>query len=261
MPSPFPGMDPYLESSDHWRSFHHNFATEIARQLNPLITPKYFADVEVHTVLEESGISMHYSTYPDTALFEIIPDAPHPNPSHSTTEVVAPVAPMERLIDLSEPFKLRTVNILDIAERRIVTSIELLSPANKIGEGLRLYRQKRLRLLCSDINLLELDLIRRGERPGSELQEPPIEEEYIVLLSRASGLNTRRAEIWPISLNQTLPEVPIPLLPPDSDVVLDLQSVFAQVYADFSYQFRIDYSQSVPPPNLRPYIQSWLQNQ
>lgn len=248
-------MDPYLESPDNWRSFHHNFATELARQLNPLITPKYFADVEVHTVLEETGISMQYATYPDTAVFEINPESAH---QPSTSTVATPVAPVERLIDLSEPFKLRTVHVKDTDERRIVTSIEILSPANKIGEGLRLYRQKRLRLLCSDVHLLELDLLRRGERPGSELMEPAIAEEYVVLLSRVSGTSTRRAEIWPVGLNQTLPEVPVPLLPPDQDVVINLQRAMTQVYADFSYEYRIDYSRPIPPPKLRPEIQTWL---
>lgn len=247
MPSPFPGMDPYLESADHWRSFHHNLATYIARYLNPLIAPKYFADVEVHTVLEETGIAMQYSTYPDTAVFDVQPEL-----TSAASTVASVAAPMERLIDLSEPFKLRTVNVYETSQRRIVTSIEILSPANKIGEGLRLYRQKRLRMLCSDIHLLELDLLRRGERPGSELQEPPIDEEYIVLLSRASGANTRRAEIWPVSLTSSLPEVPLPLLPPEADVLLDLQHVVNQVYEDFSFELRIDYEQPVPSPQLRP---------
>lgn len=252
MPSPFPGMNPYLESADQWRSFHHNFATEIARQLNPLITPKYFADVEVRTVLEETGITMQYSTYPDTAVFEIAPEQ-----APVTESTVTPVAPVERLIDLSEPFKLRTVNIYETASQRIVTSIEILSPANKSGEGLRFYRQKRLRLLCSDVHLVELDLLRRGERPGNELLEPPLDTDYVVLVSRASGSTVRRAEIWPVALNERLPETPIPLLPPDSDVILNLQQAFEGVFKDFSYQLRIDYGQPIPPPDLRPIMKSW----
>lgn len=29
MPTPFPGMDPYLESADIWPGFHHRLANEL----------------------------------------------------------------------------------------------------------------------------------------------------------------------------------------------------------------------------------------
>jgi len=37
MPSPFPGMDPYLETPDRWHNVHDNLVTEIQAQLAPLI--------------------------------------------------------------------------------------------------------------------------------------------------------------------------------------------------------------------------------
>ena len=47
MPSPFPGMDPYLEDPPIWPGFHHSLAEDIKAQLNGLIGPKYYADVEI----------------------------------------------------------------------------------------------------------------------------------------------------------------------------------------------------------------------
>jgi hypothetical protein len=41
MPSPFPGMDPYIEQPEVWSDFHTNLVTEIQGQLNPVIHPKY----------------------------------------------------------------------------------------------------------------------------------------------------------------------------------------------------------------------------
>ena len=41
MPSPFPGMDPYLEAPDLWPDFQNNLAPEIQGHLNPQVTPKY----------------------------------------------------------------------------------------------------------------------------------------------------------------------------------------------------------------------------
>jgi hypothetical protein len=42
MPSPFPGMDPYLES-DLWTSFHSALANAFVAQLSPQLKPKYLA--------------------------------------------------------------------------------------------------------------------------------------------------------------------------------------------------------------------------
>jgi hypothetical protein len=42
MPSPFPGMDPYLEGSQ-WTSVHTELSVEIARQLATRLPPRYVA--------------------------------------------------------------------------------------------------------------------------------------------------------------------------------------------------------------------------
>jgi hypothetical protein len=42
MPSPFPGMDPYLEGY-LWSDVHHRLATQISDQLMPLLRPQYVA--------------------------------------------------------------------------------------------------------------------------------------------------------------------------------------------------------------------------
>jgi hypothetical protein len=71
MPSPFPGMAPYLEDSEVWPGFHHSLAEEIKGELNSLIGPKYYADVEVHTVIEELGITAKAQViYPDVGVLE-----------------------------------------------------------------------------------------------------------------------------------------------------------------------------------------------
>ena len=44
MPSPFPGIDPYLECST-WINFHNQLCAEMARQLAPKIRPRYLARI------------------------------------------------------------------------------------------------------------------------------------------------------------------------------------------------------------------------
>jgi hypothetical protein len=262
MASPFPGMDPYLESPDIWPGFYNLLAGEILRQLNPLITPKYYADIEVHVVLEEIGIATRHSIYPDTAILEITPTAPHsvPYAVRQGVAVALSEAPVKRAIELPGPTKLRTVQVYVTETQELVTSIEILSPYNKGGEGLRQYRQKRSRLLRSPVHLVELDLLRGGERPGYELHEPPLDTDHLVLVNRATDGEQRLSEIWPIALCDPLPTLPIPLTPPDPDVALDLPKVLQNIYNDAYYHLRIDYTTPVPPPKLRPAMVSWLAN-
>jgi hypothetical protein len=253
MPSPFPGMDPYLEAPDIWRGFHHLLADEIITQLNAVLGPRYYADVEVRTVLEEVGVATAKTVYPDAAVLETVAA-----PSSSTTAVAIPAAPIQRLAMLPEEHKTRTVQVRETARDTLVTAIEILSPVNKRGDSLYLYRAKRKSLLQTDVHLIELDLLRGGARPGWEVREPPLVCEYIILVNRAFCGDLRRSEIWPVALDEPLPLCPVPLLPPDADVPLALGEVLAQVYRRAAYARRIDYTSPVPPPPLRPEMQRWL---
>jgi hypothetical protein len=253
MASPFPGMDPYLEAPDLWRGFHHHLAEELVRQLNPLVAPKYYADVDVHTVLQELTIARQHNIFPDVNVVEVRPQA-----TLSRQVMVIPEAPLQRVIEIPEPIKLRTVNIMLTQTQELVTAIEILSPANKNGQGLGQYRLKRDRLLRSAVHLVEIDLLRGGQRPGPEVGDPPIDADYILLLNRASDGTRRVSEIWPIAVNEPLPVVAVPLHAPDPDIGLDLGLILQKIYGDNYYQHRINYRQPVPPPPLRPMIAEWL---
>jgi hypothetical protein len=249
-------MDPFLEDADHWRGFHNLLAAEILRQLNPLLVPKYYADIEVHESLEDVVIGRTHSIYPDVAILEQQPRQPRQQ-QQTTTAATTVSAPITRTIEIPEQFKLRAVRIYETATNLLITTIEILSPANKNGEGLREYQRKRSRLLRSEIHLVEIDLLRGGARPGREIAEPPLDTDYVVVVNRADQQEVRTSEIWPIALNEPLPPVPIPLTPPDADVILDLAAVFRQIYQDAYYGVRIDYTAEVPAPRLRPAMAAW----
>jgi hypothetical protein len=100
--------------------------------------------------------------------------------------------------------------------------------------------------------------LRAGQRPGAEVAYPPLDADYILLVNRATADETRLSDIWPVGIDQPLPVLPIPLLPPDPDVPLDLKAALTTVYANSSYSWRIDYDQPVPPPDLRPGMADWL---
>lgn len=254
MASPFPGMDPYLEGQDIWRGFHHHLAEDIVSVLNAQLSTRYFADVEVHTTIEEIEISRAH-LYPDAIVVEVDPYVYTP----SAAAVAIPDAPIQRTAALTAPTKLRAVRVYETESRQLVTTVEILSPVNKRGQGLAKYHQKRHKILLSDVHLIEIDLLRGGQRPGWEVNEPPLDTDYVLLVNRAG--ERRVSEIWPVGLNEALPTLPIPLLPPDPDVPLDMDSILKNIYSRAVYARRIDYTAPVPPPKLRRQMQAWLAQQ
>jgi hypothetical protein len=159
---------------------------------------------------------------------------------------------------MTDPFKLRTVLVYIAETKVLVSAVEILSPVNKRGNGLHAYRDKRRQVLQSDVHLIEIDLLREGERPGWEVDEPPIDTDYVLLVNRATAGDVRSSEIWPVALNEPLPILPVPLLDPDPDVPLDLRIAIEQVYHRAAYNKRIDYAKPIPLPPPRPAIAAWL---
>lgn len=66
MPSPFPGMDPYLEGY-LWPDGHSALANKIRQSLTPQLRPKYTARLEVYLVEDPFPESEMGILYPDTA--------------------------------------------------------------------------------------------------------------------------------------------------------------------------------------------------
>jgi Protein of unknown function (DUF4058) len=235
MPSPFPGMDPYLEGS---MNFHHQFSAEIARQLSPKILPKYLAVMAERFVLDEpNGVAIATGTlYPDVAVYKTGREAPQASVAISTQ------APLRLATKVPERVPHVSIEIRDAKNHRLVTAIEVLSPWNKRARGRREYLAKRRRILLSSAHLMEIDLLHEGHRVP--MRQPLPDAPYFVLLSRAE--DRPFMEVWPVRLDQPLPAVPIPLLSGDADVPLDLQIALATIYDLLGYGIDIDYAQ--PPP-------------
>ena len=135
------------------------------------------------------------------------------------------------------------VEIRDKAGRKLVTMIEILSPTNKRGQGRKDYLEKRAKILGNSAHLLEIDLLRKGQR--LPMAEPLPEGAYFVVLTRTN--KRPQSDVWPIALDEPLPTVRVPLLEPDPDVPLDLQQAFATIYDLSRYDLAIDYTK---PPDV-----------
>ena len=245
MPSPFPGMDPYLEGP-LWTNVHTQLSVEIAGQLAPRLRPRYVPLTEKRFVLATAGAEDGVAIA--AAAVDIRPDVgvAHasggpPTPGGAGAAAVAAVPPPVRMTTLMPvPVPHITVEIRDVENRRLVTAIEVLSPTDKRG-GRREYLRKRRRLLLSTAHLMEIDLLRAGRRVP--MREPLPDVPYFVFLSRAEERPV--TDVWPIGLTGPLPNVPVPLLAGDADVELDLQQALTAVYDRFSYDMLIDYTR--PP--------------
>jgi hypothetical protein len=249
MPSPFPGMDPYLEGS-RWSGVHSQLCAEIARQLAPRLRPKYVALTNERFVVDtpEDVAIAPRSVYPDTGVTEASPGVV---PEH-------PVGVMEAPLRLATVMPERvphvSVEIRDSAERRLVTAIEVLSPVNKRGRGRAEYLRKRRAVMLSDAHLIEIDLLRQGRRVPMRQALPSAP--YFALVGRAE----RRPilDVWPIAMDQPLPTIPVPLLPGDADTFLDLQHALATIYDLIGYDLVVDYRRP-PEISLPPETAAWAE--
>lgn len=252
MSSPFPGMDPYIEDPEIWGDFHAALATEIRIQLNKLIQPRYVARLIPHTTYEMVAIGETRSTRPDVGVW-----MPKP-PLGNVAQMVATVtpAPIRGSIIQEIPIELLSVEIRKTGTMELVTAIEILSPVNKrvSHEAYSDYHRKRRELLRSSAHLLELDLLRGGERSPIQGEIPAAP--YYVSLSRLEDRPS--VEVWPIQLWDTLPILPVPLRQPDKDATINLDAAIAILYEQGGYATLIDYHRPPPPPKLSKEQNLWL---
>jgi hypothetical protein len=240
MPSPFPGMDPYLEESE-WMSVHADLCSAIVRQLAPKVRPKYMVRTIRRFVTEmEDAVSItRKDVYPDVTVAE----TKEAYRTAGKSLIITP-APLKLETVMPEQVPVVSVEIRDVAGRDLVTAIEVLSPVNKRGEGYKEYLAKRQRILFSMAHLLEIDLLRAGRRVP--MLQPLPDAPYFVFLSRAK--KRPLTEVWPIQLSERLPVVPVPLLDGDPDIPLDLQQALDTIYDETGYDLAIEYSKPLEVP-------------
>ena len=240
MPSPFPGMNPYLEQPAAWQDFHQRLITYISDALAAQIRPGFFVKIEESVFIHEPDAMERGKMFarPDVSVFES--DGGSVAVAEPRTNSLA--ARIAQLPDV-EIEQHSYVEIRDRHSRGLVTLIEVLSPSNKrYGPDREQYMQKRGILTYSPVSIVEIDLLRGG--PHLPLTGIP-DCDYRVMVSRRS----MRPDVlaWAINLHDVLPVIPIPLKGDVSDATLDLQALLHKVYDAAGYEDNI-YSTSPEPP-------------
>lgn len=158
----------------------------------------------------------------------------------------------------SEPLTESWLEIRESTGGRVITVIEFLSPSNKLpGRDRDLYLLKMEELLAAGVSTVEVDLLRQGGMALEYAQQhrtPRGQSLYAACVRRP--WIPYKGQLWNISLNRPLPAIAIPLRQGETEVTLDLQSVFEQCYENGAYG-DTDYSAELAPP-LSPETKQWL---
>jgi hypothetical protein len=243
-------MDPYLEGY-LWADVHQALAYQYRKQLTPLVRPNYAVRLAVSIINDRVPAHELGIMYPDVEVVQPQPRTPRSIRETASMTAIAP-APLTIPLTVATQVRQVSVEVRDVANNQLVTSLEILSPSNKREPGQTAYLAKRDELRLADVHLLEIDLLRRGTRPWPAENLP--ETAYIVALIRARHI---QAEVWPISLRERLPVLPVPLRQPDPDVPLDLQAALDTIYQEADYALTLDYDAAPPEPTLSPDDALW----
>jgi Uma2 family endonuclease len=244
-------MDPYLEDSTGWPDVHQRLITALSTDLNRLLPSQYLARIGERVYVAQSNRSI----YPDAMVLKRSAPAVPKARGAGGTAVLEASDPPWILTVLPEEAREVFVEIFSVwGQHRLITVIEVLSPANKASgsEGRRLYLTKQREILSSQTHLIEIDLLRQGEHTIAPPVDYLIQQgywDYLVSLHR--GGQQERFEVWAISLRDRLPRIHVPLADADPDVVVDLQAVLDRCYDEGAYDRGLDYRQNPPIPLRR----------
>jgi Protein of unknown function (DUF4058) len=224
-------MDPWLEL--HWRDVHASLIIYIRNEIQRQLPEPLVARAEEDVFVDEEEARHRLGADLEVA---VLPPA------------VAVAEPL--LVRVPEPEVHRRIEIIDPSSGgRVVTAIEVLSPSNKIpGAARNAYRSKQRDLLAGGVNLVEIDLVRKGEwvsSVGENSLMPEKRTPYMACVFRATD-SDRRA-LYRMPLPERLPSIAIPLRPRDRDIALDLQKVIDEAYETSRYD-RTDYRRPLDPP-------------
>lgn len=251
MPSPFPGMNPYLEQEGVFHDFHQTFIPTLRAFLTKQVKPPYFVALDVHLYVRELPADKRSLTGVADLGVGAAARGGAGGVASSPSTAVATAPAYARVPTAVYEERSSFLEVRDGNDRSLVTVIELLSRANKqTGPDREQYIAKRRQLLTGAVNFVEIDLLRGGPRlPLDDLPDC----DYYALVSRPA--EWPRVGIWPVRLRERLPVIPIPLRPPDDDLRVDLQEVLHHVYDEAGYASHI--YEGAPRPRLHPQDEAW----
>jgi Protein of unknown function (DUF4058) len=264
MPSPFPGMDPFLESQPRWEIFHGWFIRELARLTLPRASSMgCWIDVERDVYGEDPSGAMVSIGEPDQ-VFSVTAEERAWNGNGGTVATLAlPRSIREVVVDPDEAGQHRQQYLVvrdNQSWPRTLAVVELLSPANKSGKYAKTYNEKRAKLLAAKTHFMEIDLLRGGVNPLRDHFPDLAPTPYFVFVARKNMIG-RNEEGFPLRLQDALPTIGLPLWGERPDLPLELGAAFQSAYELTTGGRPINYStEALPPPPLSPDDAAWTES-
>lgn len=252
-------MDPFLEHPAIFPDLHDSLVTYLRESLQARLPPPYYADTGNRVWVEVSDRTIG----PDVKVLRSDDERLRDDSNANGVALASP--PRTKPVVVTVPhdeFRETFVQILTRLEHeRLVTTIEVLSWTNKTpgAHGRDLYRRKQREIIDSEVHLVEIDLLRGGEHttavPLDRARKKTGPFDYHVCIHHFDNLEDYF--VYPIRLDERLPEIHVPLLPGDGAVAIDLQTVFDRCYDTGPYSRRVRYREMTPVPPLRPEQTEW----
>jgi hypothetical protein len=258
MPSPFPGMNPYLEHPSLWPEIHNRLIVAISDSLVPQLVPQYIVAIEhrIYQILNEESLLIGM---PDLLVKKRNYSSQIPDSETNSGVAVMAQAATPQLVRMPMPMETKEayLEVRDTSTGEVITVIELLSPKNKRkGPGRQAYEDKRYQILSSRTNLVEIDLLRSGE-PLLTFGGEDIVSDYRLIVSR--GWQRPVGELYAFNLEDNMPIFPLPLRREEPEILVNLQELLGIVYERAGLDYRIDYQQEVVP-SLSELQASWVED-
>jgi hypothetical protein len=251
MPSPFPGMDPWIENAEYFRDFHSTMITLIRSAINERAPKGYAARGTQLVWMDDEQVRE-----PDVGVFGRRGDRNFNGPltlagALAVEEETAPV-------EVEQPY----LEILSKDGMRLVTVIEILSRSNKrTGDnGREAYLKKQAECKEQGVHLVEIDLLRGGPHttavPLAKLRAKAGAFDYHVSITTCNP--PIRYYAVPIRMGDPLPMIPIPLDPNIDPIRIELQPLFERTYDTGKYGEFMDFAKPCDPP-LTPEQRTWAE--
>ena len=254
MKSPFPGMDPYLEDPAFWPDFHRTFINYLREALLATLPREYDARIDEQLRLVNYSDPAVRTIYPDVSIVRHPPlgqRLPRPQmPPHGVATLEPVTIPIPARAEVRDVW----IEIHRLPDHSVVTVIELLSPANKRGDGFWEHTAKRQTILDRRVSLVEIDLLIGGRQLDFGPEMP--RSDYGTYVTRP---DRDFMDVYAWGLRDPLPAISIPLQTPDPDVKVDLSAVVHQAYERGQFERRLQY-QSPPPAALNDEDAAWVRD-
>lgn len=256
MPGPFPGMDPWLEAPGLFPDLHQTLIGEIRNAIAAQLPEPYYTGLATRLYIEESQRYVE----PD---INMLVGGRRPKRSPAGGTAVLDVTPPLKVRIKSDPIREGRVEIRHGGTGdRLVTSIEILSPVNKLkgSVGRRQYLRKRREMRLARVNIVEIDFLRAGVwttlAPLDRVERSVGRCSYHVSVNRS--YRSGALEIYPIFMGERLPKIAVPLLKVDGDIAVDLHPPFDRSYDVARFHRRAGYGRPATPP-LGAEQQAWAE--